>query len=148
MIEARKRMGDILSKYENDNNFVYDRVIFSRLDVAYFEQICKVVDKLDMNTLYIPDFHNVFGSAIDGFNDRFAIGNRKDMDIYFKVPDSLAPFVSSGGEIHAETLLKWHMNYNKVKVLKAPIRFTRVKAGGIEEDRRIEDPRNWNLGDT
>ena len=148
MIESRKRICDIMSKYENDNNFVYDRVIFSRLDVVYFEQVCKIVEELDMSALYVPDFHNEFGGAINGFNDRFAVGSRKDMDIYFKVPDSLVPFVSVGGHVHAETLLKWHMHVNKVKVLKVPIRFTRVRPGGEEEDRRIEKLCNWNFGDT
>ena len=148
MIESRKRIGDIISKYESDNNFVYDRVIFSRLDVVYFDKVCKIVEELDMSALHVPDFHNEFGGAINGFNDRFAVGNRKDMDIYFKVPNSLIPFVSIGGHVHAETLLKWHMNVNKVKVLKAPIRFTRVRPDGKEEDRRIEKLCNWNFGDT
>ena len=78
------------------------------------------------------------------------VSSRKSnyMEKYFKIPDSLNDFVVSGGNIHAETLLKWHMERNNVKVLKSPIRFTRVKPGGIEEDRRIENRNNWKFGDT
>ncbi len=148
MIAARSRMEEIISENEKSNNFKYDRVIFSRLDVSYFSPVGNIIKNLDMDYLHVPDFHNTFGGVIDGFNDRFAVGNRRDMGQYFKIPDSIALFIKAGGEIHAETLLKWHLMNNKVKVLKSPIRFTRVKPGGIEEDTRIENISEWNFGDT
>lgn len=148
MIIARSRLGKIISEYESDNKFEYDRVIFSRMDVLYFSPIGNIIKNLDMNYLHVPDFHNTFGGVVDGLNDRFAVGSRGDMGQYFKIPDSIGLFISAGGEIHAETFLKWHLENNEVRVLKSPIRFTRVKPGGIEEDRRIENRNNWNFGDT
>jgi len=89
----------------------------------------------------VPDFHNTFGGVINGYNDRFAIGNREDMRTYFNVPNSVEEFNENGGQITAETLLKWHLVNGGVQVKKIPIRFTRVRANGEEIDLRLKDER-------
>tara|TARA_R110000744_G_scaffold33972_12_gene79507 strand:- start:1762 stop:2481 length:720 start_codon:yes stop_codon:yes gene_type:complete len=139
MIDSRKRCGQLVSEQELQSGIIYDRIVFSRLDVKYFNNVSKLVAGLDMNKIYIPDFHNTFGGAIDGYNDRFAVGNRENMKTYFDLPDSLIPFTESGGQIHAETILKWHMIKNQVEVEKIPLRFTRVRPGGEVIDLRLQD---------
>tara|TARA_R100000008_G_C3537383_1_gene142807 strand:- start:52 stop:774 length:723 start_codon:yes stop_codon:yes gene_type:complete len=148
MIESRKRCGEVLSLYEEKNNVAYDRIIFSRLDVKYFNNVSKIIADLPLSNLYVPDFHNSFGGVINGYNDRFAVSNRKNMKTYFKIPDSIVDFQRAGGKIHAETLLKWHLIKNEVLVEHAPVRFTRVRPSGKEMDLRIESEINWSLGDT
>ena len=148
MIESRKRCDKVLSLYEEKSDMTYDRVIFSRLDVKYFNNVSKIIADLPLSNLYVPDFHNSFGGVIDGYNDRFAVSDRKNMKTYFKIPDSIADFQSAGGELHAETLLKWHLTKSRVPVDQVPVRFTRVRPSGKEMDLRIESQINWSLGDT
>jgi len=137
MINSRKNMGEVLLKYEKENNTTYDRVIFSRMDVKYFKKVAIQVGGIDLDKLHVPDFHNIFGGSIDGYNDRFAIGNRENMGIYFRVPDSIDDFLSDGGSIHAETLLKWHLASNDISTEKVPVRFTRTRADGTDIDLRL-----------
>tara|TARA_Y100001963_G_scaffold159287_1_gene262347 strand:- start:23126 stop:23839 length:714 start_codon:yes stop_codon:yes gene_type:complete len=138
MIKSRQRCGEILTTYEQEQNFQYERVIFSRLDVKYFEEVGPVLNKANLNSLYVPDFHNTFGGVINGYNDRFAVGNRKNMQIYFNTVDSAHSFVQSGGYITAETLLKWHLVNSQVNVMHLPVRFTRVRPDGSEIDTRLK----------
>jgi hypothetical protein len=139
MIRSRQRCEEILSLYEKEEGVNYERVIFSRLDVKYFDDVGPHVKNLNHGCLYVPDFHNTFGGVIEGHNDRFAIGNRKDMRIYFNVPNSIEEFNKKGGQITAETLLKWHLERSAVQVEKIPLRFTRVRATGEEIDLRLKD---------
>jgi len=139
MIKSRQRCGEVLRTYEQEQNFQYERVIFSRLDIKYFEEVGPILDKVNLNNLYIPDFHNTFGGAINGYNDRFAVGNRKNMQTYFNTVDSAHPFVQSGGYITAETLLKWHLLSHAVNVIHVPVRFTRVRLDGSEIDERLKN---------
>ena len=148
MIDSRQHCGQLLAEYELQNGCLYDRVIFSRLDVKYFANVGEIIDGLDMSKLHVPDFHNTFGGVVDGHNDRFAVGNRENMKAYFDLPDSLVPFVEDGGQIHAETLLKWHLTRNQIEVGKIPVRFTRVRLAGEEIDNRLRDTSTWGHGDT
>jgi hypothetical protein len=132
MIYARERCNDILAEYEKDNNIIYDRVIFSRLDVRYFDSVADRIAGLDLKNLYVPDFHNTFGGEINGYNDRFAISSRENMDVYFGIPKDIHTFCSGGGRITAETVLKWHLLHNNVNVENIPVRFARVKPDGTE----------------
>ena len=139
MIRARQNCNSMLEAYEKEKGFQYERVIFSRLDVKYFGEVNLYLRNLDYRFLYVPDFHNTFGNVINGYNDRFAVGNRKDMAVYFNVPNSIEEFNRLGGQISAETLLKWHLLKGVVEVKKIPIRFTRVRESGEEIDLRLAD---------
>ena len=150
MIESRKRCNQLLSSYEKENNIVYDRVVFSRLDVKYFKNDWgwDTLNNLNLNQLYVPDFHNTFGGVVNGYNDRFALSNRSNMGAYFHIPDSIDNFLKTGQSIHAETLLKWHLEQHGISVKKIPLRFTRVRPDGEEIDLRLKDTSNLNLSDT
>jgi len=139
MVKSREICNDLLAQYEKDNNFTYDRVIFSRLDVKYFDSISYFLDSLDLDHIHIPDFHNTFGNVIDGYNDRFAIGNRENMDKYFTVLKNIDEFLQQGGLVHAETLLKWHLDHSSVKVNKIPFRFSRVRPDGEEIENHLKN---------
>ena len=148
MIHARADCRDLLELYENENNVVYDRVIFSRMDVKYFNQVGPVLNELNLEkSIYVPDFHNTFGGIINGYNDRFAVGSREKMDTYFRIPESLNQFVDSGQELHAETTLKWHLRRNLINVDFIPLRFSRVRPGGEEIDNRLQN-KQLRISDT
>jgi len=139
MLHSRNICGKMIERYENKNNFVYDRIIFSRLDVKYFSNISNYCTNLDLSFLYIPDFHNTFGGYTDGINDRFAMSNSKNMKNYFKLSDNILTYVKSGGLLHGETFLKWHIDNCEIKTAKIPIRFTRVRGDGEEIDVRLKN---------
>ena len=137
MINQRSNANKMLKAYEKEHNKEYDRVIFSRLDVKYFQPVAPLINNLDMGRLYVPDFHNSFNGVINGYNDRFAISNRKNMDIYFNLPESVDKFINSGNVIDPETFLKWHMLDNGLIVEHIPVRFGRTRPDGTEIDIRL-----------
>ena len=147
MISSRERLGQILLDYEKQKNITYDRVIFSRLDIKYFDNVVDSLSNLDLNNLYVPDFHNTFGGQIDGCNDRFAVSSRENMINYFNLPQSILDFQASGGCLHAETFLKWHLVEKNINIKNLPVRFTRVRSNGEEIDTRIANG-NWRNSDT
>ena len=148
MLNSRAECGKMLLNYEKENDIIYDRVIFSRMDISYFESIFSQTKELDLNNLYIPDFHNTFGGQIDGYNDRFAISNRKNMQIYFNAVNNIRSFIRQGGLLHGETFLKWHLKINQISVKKIPVRFTRVRSNGEEIDKRLKNISTWKIDDT
>ena len=148
MLHSRKKCADMIEQYKNANNVSYDKIAFSRLDVKYFNMINLDLFSSSDKALTVPDFHNTYGNNINGYNDRFAIGTEKDLLCYLKAYNSSRPFVNAGGLLHAETLLKWHLDNNSVVVEKKPIRFTRVRGDGAEIDLRIEHSFNWRVHDT
>tara|TARA_R110002020_G_scaffold108821_3_gene252056 strand:+ start:838 stop:1563 length:726 start_codon:yes stop_codon:yes gene_type:complete len=148
MLHSRKKCAQMIKEYSQSRNFSYDTVAFSRLDVKYFNMInLSLFNSKDRN-LVLPDFHSTYGGHINGYNDRFAIGTQDDLLCYLNAYDSSRPFVSSGGFLHAETLLKWHLNLSHVTTEQKPIRFTRVRGDGKEIDLRIEHKFNWRIHDT
>jgi len=146
MLHGMKKCNDMRKDYENKNNFKYDRIIRSRLDVRYFNPLPSDIDQYDIdNFVYIPDFHCWSCVKGNGYNDRFAIGNRENMDIYLSEFDSIKKYATEGHVVHAESTLYHHLNKNNVKVKNVPIRFTRVRVGGVEEDAYINSPpMSWN----
>ena len=145
MLLAMKKCNEMRIDYENKNGFKYDRIIRSRLDVRYFDKLPSNFDKYDIdNYLYTPDFHCWSVVQGSGYNDRFAVGNRENMDIYLSEFDFIKRYSLIGHVVHAESTLFYHLNYHNIKVKSVPIRFTRVRSGGVEEDLYISDePWTW-----
>ena len=139
MVQSRKKINEMLSSYESYNGFEYDRIIFSRLDVIYYTNVAKELENHNLQTLLIPDFHNNFGGNINGYNDRFAVGNRQMMSYYYNLYDSIMLFTAAGGRFQAETFLKWHLTMNGILPTKIPIRFGRIRSDGEEIDTRLKN---------
>jgi hypothetical protein len=145
MLYGMKQCNEMRKAFEERNGFQYDRVIRSRLDVKYFNKIPDDLDEYDLdNYIYVPDFHcwSVVQGA--GYNDRFAVGNRNSMSIYLSEYDFIKKYSLLGHTVHAESSLHYHLNHHNQKVKEVPIRFTRVRPGGVEEDLHINnDPQTW-----
>ncbi|MDG2409676.1 MAG: hypothetical protein P8M53_11760 [Pirellulales bacterium] len=145
MLYAMKKCNEMRKDYEEDNNFKYDRIIRSRLDVRYFDKMPEDFETYDIdNFLYTPDFHcwSVVQGA--GHNDRFAVGNSTLMDIYLSEYDFIKKYSALGHRIHAESTLHYHLLYHGVGVKKVPIRFSRIRPGGVDVDAHIAGaPATW-----
>jgi len=141
MLLSRMKCGQMLKEHCDKNNFTYDKVIFSRLDICFLNEVPKLVD---LETICTPDFHNFDRVQGGGCNDRFAIGNYENMLIYFNELSRVGDFISNGRSLHAESTLFWHLNTSGVKISRYPIRFTRVRPGGKRIDERLANPvLNW-----
>ena len=141
MLLSRMKCGNMIKNYCEKNNFVYDKVVFSRLDISFLNDIPK---EIDLDTICTPDFHNFDRVQGAGCNDRFAIGNYKNMLSYLSEFNRLKEFTLSGGLLHAESTLSWHLRTLGIKTSRYPIRFTRVRPGGKRIDERLVNPvLNW-----
>jgi len=139
MIISRYLLGLMVKQYETTHSVNYDRIIFSRMDINFFSNVERVINNLNLETLYIPDFHNNYGGAVDGYNDRFAVSNKENMYTYFNLPEFLIQYQDEGNLIHGETFLKWHLMNSGVNTEHVPLRFTRVRPDGTEIDLRLKN---------
>ena len=137
MLLSRLKCGQMLQNYCEKNKFVYDKVIFSRLDISFLKDI---PTELDLDTICTSDFHNFDRVQGAGCNDRFAISNYENMKMYLSEFDRVQDFCRSGGALHAESTLFWHLNSSNLQITRYPIRFTRVRPGGKRIDERLSNP--------
>ena len=137
MLLSRKKCGDLLSSYANENNIEYKKVIFSRLDIKYLYNIPRV---LDLNSMCVADFHNFDMVQGAGCNDRFAASNFENMKTYFNLYDSIRGLVDQGHLLHGESTLHKHLSVNNINIKKYFIRFTRIRPNGNSQDDRLRAP--------
>ena len=137
MLYSMKRCNEMRVEHELKNNIKYDRIIRSRLDIRYFKPVDSI-DEYDLQFLHVPDFHCWSIVQGNGLNDRFAVGSRRDMNIYLSEFDYIKKYSMQGLKIHAESTLCWHLANSGVTVKYCPVRFTRVRPDGNEEDKHLE----------
>lgn len=71
-----------------------------------------VVDKsLNLDSIYIPTYGD-FG----GINDQFAFSNSRNMDVYCSLFNRINEYLNEGQILNPETLLKYHIEKNKLPV--------------------------------
>ena len=98
----------------NEKGYKFKYIIFIRPD-AYFTQPIQV-DKtfpLKENTIVIPNFDHC-----EGYNDRFAICNYEDANIYALRLKDIAEFRKNKGRIVSEKYLKYTLNNSKLNIKK------------------------------
>lgn len=140
MLNSRRRVGEVLALTEEK----YDRVIHARLDVKYFKPLENVLDGLDLQELYVPDFHSFSIVQGNGYNDRFAVSNYDNMLKYFNLFYYVFEEAKMGIKNHGESTLYRYLDFCKIPVKKIPVRFTRVRPNGDEIDGRLNsDPSTW-----
>ncbi len=140
MFYTRYRVSQIMSAHASDNNIEYTHVIHSRMDVRYFNSIDLYnIVFADMSFIHIPDFHCWSCVQGKGYNDRFFISNFDNAMYYFDLYKKYEQYSKEGHILHAESTLYYHLNKMNIDVKFFPFRFTRVRAGGVEEDSFIAD---------
>lgn len=130
---ALNRCNLLRRSYEKQRRIRYDCVIRCRPDILFLEPIGNI-DRLDLNYIYLPDFHH-----FDGCNDRFAIGNSENMNIYFNKFDCFCEYVhdflkKNGVPLSAEMFTILHLQQNNIETRTLPVRFNRMRAHGITDD--------------
>jgi len=97
----------------------FDYVIRCRTDVFFTTPIPRL-ETLDPNKIHLPDFHH-WG----GYNDRFCISGPVAIDSYMDI----FPLAMAHREqcYHAETFLKWCLEFGKVEVDLIEVKFNRVR---------------------
>ena len=137
MVQSRYKLGLSLKSFVDRYGVKYDRVIFSRLDLFFFNNITEATKGLPLapNTVRIPDFH-----CFTGVNDRFALGDYFSMVKYLNLWENLFPFMRESGPLHAETSLGWHLASESISTEKMHFRFSRVRSSGESIDERLREP--------
>jgi hypothetical protein len=94
------------------------------------------MEKLNLNYLYLPDFHQ-----FDGLNDRFAIGNEANMTIYLNKFDHFHEYAlnwlkknKNAIPVSAEMFTAGHLREHYIKTRTIAVRFNRVRAHKISRD--------------
>jgi hypothetical protein len=121
--------------YEKENGIRYDAVLRCRPDLL-FESPLPDLSTLDLNYIYVPDFH-----MYEGCNDRLAIGNPVNMTIYMKKIDDWHDYVVAwhrasrdAPPVTAEMFTAGQLRHYGIDVRLMPVRFNRVRANKIKTD--------------
>ena len=97
----------------------YDVVIYMRADEIISSSI--EFEKLQENTIYIPEGNDYVG----GINDQFAVGNYESMKKYCSLFENLTDYLDNKGAIfHPESLVKFHLEYQKLNIVRFPLSYT------------------------
>lgn len=87
---------DLKKRYEEENNFLYDVVIKTRIDINYHNKV--IIDNFYKNTdsIYVADMHHYMrvndsyptqksGFTYSSLGDTFALGSSKNIDIFTSI---------------------------------------------------------------
>lgn len=125
----------LLRDYQKSHGIQYDCIIRGRPDLFFLNSIPDPA-LLDLDFLYLPDFHQ-----FDGVNDRFAMGSAAHMAIYLNKYDSFHDYVDRwmarnpyALPVSAEMFTAGHLREAGIAVRQLPIRFNRVRPHGELED--------------
>jgi hypothetical protein len=121
--------------YEREHGIHYDVVLRCRPDLL-FESPLPAPATLDLNYIYVPDFH-----MYEGCNDRLAIGNPENMTMYMNKFDEWQTYVQAwvsarpaAPPVTAEMFTAGHLRQHGIGVKLLPMRFNRVRAHKIKFD--------------
>ena len=96
---------ELITKYQEKHNFIYDYVIRLRFDMIFFDSI--IINDLDSNALHVFDNNNR-----DEYPDEFAIGNYENMKKYSETWNNLQIILDSNAPYQNDTLLSQNIkNY-------------------------------------
>ncbi len=130
-----KMCDQLRQAYEKENGIHYDVVLRCRPDL-FFERALPHLPGLDLNYIYVPDFH-----MFEGCNDRFAIGNSENMAIYMKKYDDWHGYVKdwisacpTAPPVTAEMFTGGQLRQYGINVRLLPVRFNRVRSQKMATD--------------
>lgn len=125
--------------YAKQMDIHYDCVIRCRPDILFLKPLEGNIEKLDLNYIYLPDFHQ-----FDGCNDRFAIGNESNMSIYLNKFDHFHDYSLNWLKknkntipVSGEMFTAGHLREHNIKTRTMPVRFNRVRTNKISRDIRL-----------
>ena len=116
---------EVMKSYEQENNIQYDYIARIRPDFKYLTEVDFL--SLENDKVFIPCYNDH-----RGLNDRFAIGDRRVMDIYLRRFDF---WMEKHPEIpnyttHAETHLRIWLEVNGIEVDRIPFSYCTTRVDG------------------
>lgn len=134
-LQGLKACDRLRQHYAEHNGRQYAAVVRCRPDVL-FEAPLPDPTTLDLNYLYVPDFH-----MYEGVNDRFAIGSPEHMRIYMAKIDDFETYVRDWTEGHsqappvtAEMFTAGHLRRHGIPTRRLAVKFNRIRSGKIKQD--------------
>lgn len=131
---------NLRQQYENENNFQYDVVIRTRLDVFYFKKFEE--EELNLaksGNILIPtewDFKEV--NPV-GVSDSFAMSNSINMTKYASLYDNFDNYFQQGVQMHPETMFGFHVlqqKLNRIAIMRHGwYKFENIDTGEHHERR-------------
>jgi SAM-dependent methyltransferase len=121
-----KKCNEIKQAYEEKNGFLYDVVIRCRPDLNLDSPI-NTADFKNINSVFIPAFDFYLG-----YNDKFAFGTSKAMDIYSLCYDYISTYYDKGCIFNAESIMKFHFNYFAIPLKRCNIKYTIFRVDGFK----------------
>ena len=116
------KCNELKRQYESENGFVYDWVIRTRSDFGMLDELN--IDSFDNSVIYAPNDN----SHRYGFNDQFAVGSSKNMDVYcdaypkmeeiinsHKTDIFTAPYCTQPGNVGHEQIVQRNLENNEIK---------------------------------
>jgi len=133
MFWSMEQSNKLKKQLEAERGAPYDWVIRLRPDTQFFSDI-EDLTTLDPNAVYVPTFCNYWG-----YQDRFAFGSSKWMDVYHdkfgsfggdKCGNLLDTYIAEGGIYHPESYLKWVLDRAGTPVQRTQILFDTLRKDG------------------
>tara|TARA_B100000282_G_C31728261_1_gene489586 strand:- start:656 stop:1450 length:795 start_codon:yes stop_codon:yes gene_type:complete len=122
---SKSKVVDLIKESKNE----YDYVIYLRPDVYYINDFdIGFFDLINNDTICTPNFH-CFGNQKRKINDRFAITNFHNYQIYGNIFYDLLEY-SKKSQMHSESLLSGHLIKNKIKYEYIDFFFCRIRLNG------------------
>ena len=111
----------------------YDVILRYRTEVCY--QIpFKIPDVIKPNTVYIPNNYD-WG----GINDQIAYGDLESMKTYTELYDNINNYNRKYNiTIHPETLLKYHLQKNKMNIVRFEFDYSLIKKENYTDQRKYK----------
>ncbi len=139
-LNGLKMVNRLRHDYGRTHRITYDCVIRCRPDVWFLEPLPDI-RTLDLNYLHVPDFH-----CFDGLNDRFAVGNPDDMDVYMNKIGDVYDYVRrwtaaarpGASPVSAEMFTAGQLRWHGVRTRLMPVRFNRVRDYGMKLDTEVK----------
>lgn len=110
MFYHNKRSFQLMEEYQNKHNINFDVIIKFRGDLKSTEKF-PIETPINNLTVYIP---NSFDWS--GINDQIAYGDFDSMKIYSNCVDYILDYCKNKIIFHPETILKYHLNTNNLKI--------------------------------
>jgi hypothetical protein len=124
---SKSRLTTMIHNSKNE----YDYLIFIRPDCLYKQPFnTEFLRQANDTTICIPNFHT-YGPH--KFNDRFCIATMRTYSTYGGVFDKLLE-ISRRQSLHSETVLAEIMHANKIKMIRIPFLFQRIRCDGSTPD--------------
>lgn len=120
----------LMKKYSESNNFIYDIVIRIRPDIIYHNKINynNVLDCLKYNKILMPKWHGKYEEVTFQLMDHFTLGPYVLMEKYLSTYLDIPEFIKSNDIVHcAEGFLFGTIKKNNINITRSEISYSVIR---------------------